>query len=67
MDSIHRSLLAFSIVHVRNDEALGERYKVIANNDNFRMRAAFRLPSFFVLCTSIDEKIAKLFLFYKFS
>jgi hypothetical protein len=29
MDSVHRSLLAFSIVYVRDDEAFGERYKVI--------------------------------------
>jgi hypothetical protein len=29
MGRIYRSLLAFSIVHVRDDEALRERYKVI--------------------------------------
>ena len=68
MDSIHRSLLAFSIVHVRDDEALGERYEVINQIDIFAKRVTFGLPSFFfVLCTRINEKIIKLFLFFKFS
>lgn len=67
MDSIHRSLLAFSIVHVRDDEALGERYEVIEKFDIFPKRVTFGLPSFFVLRTRKNEKITKLFLFLKFS
>ena len=61
MDSIHRSLLAFSIVHVRDDEALGERYEVINQIDIFAKRVTFGLPSFFVLCTSIKIKNCKTF------
>ena len=32
MDSIHRTLLAFSSLHVHHDEAFGERYEVILNH-----------------------------------
>jgi hypothetical protein len=48
MDSIHRSLLAFSIVHVCDDEALGERYKVIEYIDIFLGGCSKRTIPFFL-------------------
>ena len=49
MDSIHRTLLALSIVHVRDDEALGVGYEVIFTKQ-YRNTRQLRLTGvFFVL------------------
>ena len=58
MDSVHRSLSAFCIVHVCDDEALGERYKIVGKFDNKSMGVPARDAHIFftkgkdVLCTN---------------
>jgi hypothetical protein len=70
MDSVHRSLLAFSIVHVRDDEALGERYKIV-ENDNFFLEGSFVSCPLFLYYVqgekwAVSEKLQNFFCFLSF-